>query len=268
MKIERISDNQIRCILSKNDLMERHLKISELAYGSEKAKELFRDMMEQAAIDFGFETDDIPIMIEAIPTARESIILVITKVEDPEEFEEKFSHLRPPEEEIEDLLDSEENENDNSEGLPDELLECFDHLGDMIGEALDEVTENGDSFVPLKDTLTGNTKKKKKAKRKNKSMPVELRQVFSFHSLEEIIHAAHIIGDNYQGESTVWKDGQHCRYYLFLTDNGKTKDFKQTCDIISEFGKPERTTYATTDYMNEHFTLIIKQKALLTLSIM
>lgn len=54
MKIEKISENQIRCTLNKADLSERHLKISELAYGSDKAKELFRDMMEQANIDFGF----------------------------------------------------------------------------------------------------------------------------------------------------------------------------------------------------------------------
>lgn len=48
MKIERTSENQIRCTLNKHDLMERQLKISELAYGSDKAKELFRDIMEQA----------------------------------------------------------------------------------------------------------------------------------------------------------------------------------------------------------------------------
>ena len=51
MKIERTSENQIRCTLNKHDLMERQLKISELAYGSDKAKELFRDIMEQANID-------------------------------------------------------------------------------------------------------------------------------------------------------------------------------------------------------------------------
>ena len=45
MRIERINDNQIRCTLSKRDLAERHLKISELVYGSDKAKKLFRDMM-------------------------------------------------------------------------------------------------------------------------------------------------------------------------------------------------------------------------------
>ena len=55
MKIEKINDNQIRCTLTHADLAARNLKISELAYGTEKAKSLFRDMMQQASFDFGFE---------------------------------------------------------------------------------------------------------------------------------------------------------------------------------------------------------------------
>ena len=53
---------------------ERQIKLSELAYGTEKAKMLFRDMMQQAAYEFGFEADDIPLMIEAIPLSADTII--------------------------------------------------------------------------------------------------------------------------------------------------------------------------------------------------
>ena len=45
MKIEKISDTQIRCTLNGEDLQSRELKISELAYGTEKAKTLFQDMI-------------------------------------------------------------------------------------------------------------------------------------------------------------------------------------------------------------------------------
>ena len=38
MKIERISDNQIRCTLNKEDLEGKETLLSELAFGSEKAK--------------------------------------------------------------------------------------------------------------------------------------------------------------------------------------------------------------------------------------
>ena len=50
MKIEKLNENQIRCTLTHADLAARHLKLSELAYGTEKAKSLFRDMMQQASI--------------------------------------------------------------------------------------------------------------------------------------------------------------------------------------------------------------------------
>ena len=36
MKIEKINDNQIRCTLTRDDLAQRQLKLSELAYGSRR----------------------------------------------------------------------------------------------------------------------------------------------------------------------------------------------------------------------------------------
>ena len=95
MKIEKVNENQIRCTLTREDLASRELKISELAYGTEKAKTLFRDMMRQANSEFGFEAEDIPLMIEAIPLNTECIVLIITKVEDPEELDTRFSRFAP-----------------------------------------------------------------------------------------------------------------------------------------------------------------------------
>ena len=95
MKIEKINDNQIRCTLTREDLETHQINLRELAYGSEKAKKLFRDMMHQAQIQFGFEADNIPLMIEAIPVNTDSIILIITKVEDPEELDTRFSKFSP-----------------------------------------------------------------------------------------------------------------------------------------------------------------------------
>ena len=91
MKIEKLSDNQIRCTLTRADLAERQLQLSELAYGTEKARSLFHDMMQQAAQEFGFEAENMPLMIEAIPSSSDSIVLIITKVEDPEELDTRFS---------------------------------------------------------------------------------------------------------------------------------------------------------------------------------
>lgn len=83
MKIERINENQIRCTLSNFDLSVRNVNLNELAYGSEKARNLFREMIQRASREVGFEAEDIPLMVEAIPMANDSVMLIITKIEDP-----------------------------------------------------------------------------------------------------------------------------------------------------------------------------------------
>ena len=47
--------------------------------------------MQQASYEVGFEADDIPLMIEAIPISSDCIVLIITKVENPEELDTRFS---------------------------------------------------------------------------------------------------------------------------------------------------------------------------------
>ena len=93
MKIEKLNDNQIRCTLTRADLADRQIKLSEIVCGSDKAKSLFQDMMEQAAAEFGFEAENMPLMIEAVPAPSDSLVLVITKVEDPEELDSRFQKL-------------------------------------------------------------------------------------------------------------------------------------------------------------------------------
>ena len=131
MKIEKVNDHQIRCTLTKADLADRELKISELAYGTEKAKNLFRDMMQQASLKFGFEAEDIPLMIEAIPLNSDCIVLIITKVEDPEELDTRFSKFAPSMEEEEDVDpdDFSENRDENT----DSIFDLFRQIQEMPG---------------------------------------------------------------------------------------------------------------------------------------
>ena len=91
MKIEKISDNQIRFILNKEDLQDRGIKLAELAHGSLKAQELFFEMMEQANEEHGFEADRQPLMIEAIPINKDSIMIIVTKVDNTHSMHSKLN---------------------------------------------------------------------------------------------------------------------------------------------------------------------------------
>ena len=157
MKIEKVTDHQIRCTLTKADLADRELKISELAYGTEKAKNLFRDMMQQASYEFGFDADDIPLMIEAIPLNSECIVLVITKVEDPEELDTRFSKFAPSvhdEYEDDDLGNTLDSMLQSLSEGADDVLDLFKKIHDgHLAEATAE-TLNGADKAKLKSPAT------------------------------------------------------------------------------------------------------------------
>ncbi|MCL2462436.1 MAG: adaptor protein MecA [Defluviitaleaceae bacterium] len=94
MKVEKISDSQIKIILSQTDLRERDIQLTELAMGSEKIHQLFHDMMEQALIELNFITENTPLMVEAIPTSSESIMLIITKIKGDKDATEERSVIQ------------------------------------------------------------------------------------------------------------------------------------------------------------------------------
>jgi adapter protein MecA 1/2 len=93
MRIERISETQIKFILTHSDLEERNIKMNELSYGSDKAQQLFQEMMQQAMTECEFETTNTPLMMEAVHLGDEGIMVVVTKLTDVTEAERKLSLL-------------------------------------------------------------------------------------------------------------------------------------------------------------------------------
>ncbi len=91
MEIERVSENQIKFILNQSDLKKRNLKIGELSYDSEKIQELFSEMMEQAMLEHDFNSENTPLMIEATPISADSIVIIVTKVNGPDDLEDRFN---------------------------------------------------------------------------------------------------------------------------------------------------------------------------------
>ena len=80
MKIERISENQLKLTLTKDDLKERDINLEALITPSEKPQKLFRDIMEQALDEEDFVSENTPLMVEAVPMGTEGIMIIVTKV--------------------------------------------------------------------------------------------------------------------------------------------------------------------------------------------
>nr|MCR4704522.1 adaptor protein MecA [Lachnospiraceae bacterium] len=220
MKIEKVNDHQIRCTLTKSDLADRQLKISELAYGTEKAKSLFRDMMQQASFEFGFEAEDIPLMIEAIPLNSECIVLIITKVEDPEELDTRFSKFAPSVHET----DAEDEETVTGLDGADAVLDLFKKIQESAAK-------------DMKQSSSGE---------QDAEDPAGMIRLFSFNDLREVTRLAHVLKDFYNGNNALYKNTGTGKYLLLLNRKDYAPEaFSKVCNVISEYGNAESYTSGT-----------------------
>lgn len=284
MKLERLSENQIRCTLNKADLADRELLLNELAYGTDKAKELFRDMMEQASEELGFEVNDIPLMIEAIPVSPDCLILIITKVEDPEELDTRFSRFsKYTDIEIDDDSNSSEeadsaSSDDNT--TDEDNLSIFESTASLM-ETLSDIVENieqvkkqteaakNPNFIPLSAAIRENAKKKTdKAKSSNKkSESTAGYRVFCFQNINDISKAAAMVAPIYHDDNSLYKSPSDNHYYLIVNNqSGDLENYQRICNLLSEYGTKVKANYAMPYYFSEHFKLIIKKDAIQTLA--
>ena len=268
MKIEKINDNQIKCTLTRDDLADRQLKLSELAYGTEKAKDLFRELMLQAQEEYGFEANNMPLMIEAIPTSAESIVLIVTKVDNPEELDSRFSKFAP-------LLesDTEENEEEDtptspfSNSLPgaDDILELFQKLCDSKIKQISEKTETPDKEQDASlasDTQTEETAQTSPDTKSKKNKSVKLIRQFQFTTLDAVIEASKGLNGFYTGKNTLYKEKSQ-KYTLILHQgNTAPEDFNRICNILSEYGTGKASSASREAYLQEHAEVIIAEQAL------
>lgn len=268
MKIEKLSDNQIRCTLNRADLAERELKISELAYGSEKARELFRDMMQQASFEFGFEAEDIPLMIEAIPVSSDCIILMITKVEDPEELDTRFSRFAPSHDD-DDIDDTDNAEDIEISSLFAKIQELRDSM-ELSSEELDKLEDIADDTDDddTDDIIISDKSSDKKADSKDsttadKAQPnTPVFRVFSFKSINQAAAACSHVYSLLDVSSALYKDTANNTYLLAISEPKCDIDtLNKACHTLSEYGIRVHAQYASECYFKEHFETIIKADA-------
>ena len=280
MKLEKLSDTQIRCTLSKEDLSQRQLHLSELAYGSEKAKELFRDMMQQASIELGFEADNIPLMIEAIPISNDCLVLVVTKVEDPDEldtrfsrfskinvddsFDEDFSDIDDTDFEEMDFLDDEDDIDMDDEPLPFSPSSDFDNAdsdASTSSKARSAIDDALDLIAPFTQAIAQAKKEAMRKKKENRSS-VQDCQYYSFQNFSQAAQLGAFLAPFFEGESSLYKDSFSNNYYMILRKTQSENDtFHRACNIAADFGVRISASYATPAYFREHFETILEENA-------
>lgn len=238
MKIERIDDNSIRCTLTSLDLSSRNINLRDMTYGSAAAKRLFSEMMQKAQAEVGFTPDNTPLMIEAVPLQGGSIQLIISKVEDPEELDTRFSKFS------QDAF----SQNGWISQLASEILEGAQGIIKQNKEAKQDSTGEKPSEQQLAD----------------KSSVV---RIYRFASLDRVISAASAIANVYSGGSSLYKDPGSTRYYLVLhAAFGDLQSLSRASNILSEYGTKINGEALNEAYYKEHFDALVAENAIGKLS--
>lgn len=252
MKLERISENKIRCTLTRDDLTRNHLRLSELAYGTEKSRKFFNQVMQLAEKKLGFEVESGAYMIEAVPDRKEQLILIITKVENPEELDNRFSQFTHSEDGFKSMEEDPEEDRNGEEMLS---------MGqDARGSG--NVSDSPDIF-PEADAEDPEQVTETKGKKSGTDSQTYL---YVFRSLNHIIQVVKSCELDAVGDSALYKNPVDKRYYLYFTLKGDDNMSKVRLGIsLQEYGKECVTTPATEAFFEEHYTPILKEKAMETL---
>lgn len=235
MRIEKINSNQIKCVLDKDELLKRHINVSELAYGSDKAQELFKDMMQQASFEFGFESGSAPLMIEAVPLSSDGIMLIITKVDNPEDIDEKYTGITMP---------SARTFKKKDDGDSDEEITDYDL--DLLEDMEPELVEDDVDDDPK---VSDNT--------------ISAFFVYAFNALDDLSDVARSLDFFEVTSDRVYKTNDTKQYLLSIQTDRVTKaDCKVIRGKLSEYGEAVQCRKSKLNYFDEHYDILIKDGAI------
>ncbi len=249
MKFEFVDENKIKIEITKEDLEERELKIVELAYGSDKARDFFQEVMELAYEELGFDVNNIPILVEAVPVSLEEINIFVTKVTNPDDLEQKLSHL------------------------PVEKMKKQNIDLDILREKLEEAKENIFNDLSKRkainlDPTAKEEKEPKKTEEIKEEKPVKKSSfltIFSFDSIDTTAFATKRIPSDITFKSQLILNNE--RFYLTLeAKKVDSEEFSKIEDRLFEYGEKHISTVESKQLLVEHGEIIIKKDAINVLS--
>ena len=270
MKIEKINDRQIRCILTKEDLEDRKIRLSELVCGGEKARGLLRDMMTRAARELGFSFNNNPLMIEAVPTGKDQLVLIITRVDDPKELDSRFKNLSGTWDtgKEEDALRGPGDETVAALTGADDILNLLREFSKRLKEkeeqpsAPEQKTEKtrGKDSAGRKESVSSGREKEDSL---SEEEIYQYTRFYVFRSLENVLNASKRVPAAYTGENALYKNPEDGAFYLLVKKmDTNPEQFNRICNLLSEYAMPMDYTTGMDEFFREHMKVIVDNFAL------
>lgn len=226
MIIEKINENQIRCRLSTEEMLARQLKISELAYGGDKAKQLLEEMMEQASREFGFNvTKGMPLMIE-VAVVSGGITLTVTKVKDNEQAEET--------------------------GIAEQETPSKGMMPKSMPKPIEDMLLS-DEFLNKVASVRKNLMAEKKALK-----DAQKSRIYTFIEFEDVVACAKALKNLNIGYTVLYKN-KKTKEYILATHRGDmdVKEYVRNNNMIDEFGFQIHADGPGLAFLEEHCDVVI-----------
>lgn len=253
MKIEKINDRQICCTISSQDLINNQIKLSELAFGTAKAKVFFRNLMMKAKNDCGFDGLNSPLMIEAVPQPPDALKLIITKMnESNNPLNNNNNDSFEPERESRPEL--------HFEGV-DGVLNLFKNMKNTRRmERIDKVDAKttAEDILNALGILSGEDEPE---------MTSTVIEAFRFSDIDHVILAAKALKDVYDGENSLYTETAQTTYLLTVRCVNETpEEFNKICNVLTEYALPVHCSESGENYLREHGNEMIADHALQVLA--
>ncbi len=229
MKMEKLNENQLKVDIFKEDLIDRDLNIAEIFYGGDKVRDFFHELMEIAYEEHDFSVNNIPILVEALPMNKDEISLMVTKIVDAEDFQDKLDHVSKD--------------------------------GGMVRDLMSKL-------VAAKNSEKEKAKEKE-IKSMPKSKVIKTKEnliIFSFDNIDLVANVSKRIESKFEGTTILYKNEK--KYYLLLETikSKKIANQDEIENILNEYGDKHISTGESKFYLKEHGEVIIKKDALKVLA--
>ena len=175
----------------------------------------------------------------------------IVTVEDPEELDTRFSKFSPYKKTKQDTL--------HFDGA-DNIIDIFQKLYEETQKAASQGASSSNKEV--KESGASRTSRSTEASESvsnTRKVSVNLIRLYTFHTLDDVIAAAHGLDGFYKGINTLYKD-ENSLYQLIVHQSSCTaEEFNKVCNILSEYGSGRAFTAAGEAHLKEHGELISRK---------
>ncbi len=227
MKFTRLNDNEIRCVLSEDELGDYGIDLDDIITKNARTGKFFAELLSEAVRTLGIENVDVIRMASAQITVLKdnTISIVFNKSRKKLSAEVRREILEMMEEQL--RLGG----NDSPEAMA-EL--------DLLKESLDKEEEEESSGVPEITSF-----------------------ISKFDDLEDAVRYARVCRSAERAESRLYVTEKRDAYYLLVIKGHLTEQtFRRVCLIAMEFGDLVRLDAAGKAYLEERYEILIAESAI------